>query len=190
MGVPVSGRFKPFNTKLAFDPAEPAAALIASSVAIGSAALGDREPDTELLKPVRFVVALVLQANVRSTTVKRLDVIRFDVASKLSIKGVSSHVVVPVTLAQTGAQTGASGSFSPSASLFGRLTFWIGDRERSDTWVVVDAAQVSFRLMRPGALKRGVSLFPLVTSGVVRAHHACFVGRLRRTVPCWAGPGR
>lgn len=119
MGVPVSGRFKPFNTKLAFDPAQPAAALIASSVGIGSAALGDREPDTELLKPVRFVVALFLQANVRSTTVKRLDVIRFDVASKLSIKGVSSHVVVPVTLAQTGAQTGATGSFPPSASLFG-----------------------------------------------------------------------
>jgi polyisoprenoid-binding protein YceI len=148
MGVPVSGRFKTFDAKLAFDPAKPAAANIAFSVDMGSATLGDRETDAELPKPVWFSTALFPKANFQSTAVKRLDATRFEVAGKLTIKGLSSDVVVPVTLAQTGVQTVATGSFPIK-----RLTFRIGDQEWSDTSMVADAVQVNFRFTLTGVPK-------------------------------------
>jgi polyisoprenoid-binding protein YceI len=148
MGVPVSGKFKTFDAKLAFDPAKPAAASIAFNVDMGSATLGDRETDAELPKPVWFAVAKFPNANFQSSSVKRLDATRFEVAGKLTIKGLSSEVVVPVTLAQTGAQTVATGSFPIK-----RLTFRIGDQEWSDTSMVADAVQVNFRFALTGVSK-------------------------------------
>lgn len=148
MGVPVSGRFKTFDAKLAFDPAKPAAASIAFTVDMASATLGDRETDAELPKPVWFAVAQFPKATFQSSAVKRLDATRFEVAGKLSIKGVSSEVLVPVTLAQTGAQTVATGSFPIK-----RLTFRIGDQEWSDTSMVADAVQVNFRFTLTGVPK-------------------------------------
>jgi polyisoprenoid-binding protein YceI len=148
MGVPVSGRFKTFDATLAFDPARPAAANIAFSVDTGSATLGDRETDAELPKPMWFAVAQFPKANFRSTAVKRLDATRFEVAGKLTIKGLSSEVVVPVTLAQMGAQTVATGSFPIK-----RLTFRIGDQEWSDTSMVADEVQVNFRFTLTGIAK-------------------------------------
>ena len=148
MGVPVEGRFKTFDAKIAFDPAKPAAANIAFVVDTGSATLGDRETDAELVKPVWFAVAQFPKANFQSTAVKRLDATRFEVAGKLTIKGLSSEVVVPVTLAQTGAQTVATGSFPIK-----RLTFRIGDQEWADTSMVADAVQVSFRFTLTGVPK-------------------------------------
>lgn len=148
MGVPVEGRFKAFDAKLAFDPARPAAASIAFSVDTGSATLGVRETDAELPKPVWFAVAQFPKASFQSTTVKRLEATRFEVAGKLTIKGVTSDVVVPVSLAQTGTQTVASGSFPLK-----RLTFRIGDQEWSDTSMVADEVQVNFRLTLTGIAK-------------------------------------
>ncbi len=95
-----------------------------------------------------FGVAQFPNATFQSRAVKRLDATRFEVAGKLSIKGVSSEVVVPVTLAQTGAQTVASGSFPIK-----RLTFRIGDQEWSDTSMVADAVQVNFRFTLTGVPK-------------------------------------
>lgn len=148
MGVPVEGRFRKFDAQLAFDPAKPASSRIAFTVDTGSATLGVRETDAELPKPVWFNVAQFPKATFQSTAVKRLDATRFEVAGKLSIKGVSSDVVVPVTLAQTGTQTTATGSFPIK-----RLTFRIGDKEWSDTSMVADDVQVKFRLVLNGVAK-------------------------------------
>lgn len=148
MGVPVEGQFKRFDAKVSFNPAQPAAASIAFRVDTGSATLGIRETDAELPKPVWFAVAQFPHASFQSTSVKRLDATRFEVAGKLTIKGVSSEVVVPVALAQTGAQTVATGSFPIK-----RLTFRIGEQEWSDTSMVADAVQVNFRLTLTGVAK-------------------------------------
>jgi polyisoprenoid-binding protein YceI len=61
---------------------------------------------------------------------------------------VSSDVVVPVTLAQSGAQTTATGSFAIK-----RLTYRIGDNEWSDTSMVADPVQVKFKLTLTGVGK-------------------------------------
>ena len=148
MGVPVEGRFRTFDAKVAFDPAKPEAANIAFTVDTGSATLGVRETDAELPKAEWFNVAQFPKATFQSSAVKRLAPNRFEVAGKLSIKGVTSDVVVPVTLAQNGAQTVATGAFPIK-----RLSFRIGDKEWSDTSMVADEVQVKFKLTLTGVAK-------------------------------------
>lgn len=144
MGVPVEGRFRTFSAQVAFDPAQLAASRIAFTVDTGSADIG-REANAELPKAVWFNVAQFPKASFNSSTIKRLDANRFEVAGKLNIKGVSSDVVVPVTLAQSGALTTASGTFPIK-----RLSFRIGEKEWADTSMVADEVQVRFRIVLTG----------------------------------------
>lgn len=145
MGVPVEGHFRRFNAQIQFDPALPAQSRIAFTVDTGSATLGVRETDAELPKPTWFNVAAFPQATFQSTSVRRVDATRFEVAGRLSIKGVVSDVVVPVTLARQGTQTVATGAFP-----IRRLQFRIGENEWSDTSMVADEVQVKFRLNLSG----------------------------------------
>lgn len=109
MGVPVEGRFKSFSAQVAFDPAKLATSKIAFSVDTGSADIS-REANAELVKPLWFNVAAFPKATFQSTAIKRLDATKYEVSGQLSIKGLSSNVVVPVTLAQNGATTTATGN--------------------------------------------------------------------------------
>ena len=147
MGVPVEGKFKTFSAQINFDPAKLDASKIAFTVDTGSADIS-REANAELPKAVWFNVAKFPQATFQSSSIKRIDANKFEVAGKLSIKGLSSDVVVPVTLAQSGATTTATGAFPIK-----RLTFRIGEQEWSDTSMVADEVQVKFRLALSGMPK-------------------------------------
>ncbi|WP_372661666.1 YceI family protein [Hydrogenophaga sp.] len=148
MGVPVEGKFRQFSAQIAFDPAKLASSNIAFSVDTGSATLGVRETDAELPKSVWFHVEQFPKATFQSSSIKRLDGNRFEVTGKLSIKGVSSPVVVPVTLTQNGAETTATGTFAIQ-----RLTYKVGDKEWADTSMVANDVQVKFRLALTGVGK-------------------------------------
>lgn len=148
MGVPVEGQFKRFDASIQFNPSQPQAARIAFNVDTGSATLGVRESDAELPKPTWFNVPAFPKATFQSTAVKRVDTTHFEVAGQLTIKGVTAPVVVPVTLAQAGAQTTVTGVFPIK-----RLTFKIGDKEWSDTSMVADEVQVKFKLALTGVGK-------------------------------------
>ena len=144
MGVPVDGKFKRFSAQVAFDPARLATSSIAFTVDTGSADI-NREANAELVKPTWFNVAAFPQATFQSSAIRRIDATRFEVAGKLSIKGVSSDLVVPVTVAQSGATTTASGAFPIK-----RLSFRIGEKEWADTSMVADEVQVKFRIALTG----------------------------------------
>lgn len=151
MGVPVEGRFRRLAADVAFDPARPAASRIRFSVDVASATLGVRETDAELPKPTWFDAARFPQATFQSTAVRPLGGGRFEVAGQLSLKGVSSPVVLPVSLSQPSGPTGvtlATGQFPLK-----RLTFRIGDQEWSDTSMVADEVQVRFKLALTGVGK-------------------------------------
>jgi polyisoprenoid-binding protein YceI len=147
MGVPVDGKFRRFSAQVAFDPAQLASSKIAFTVDTGSADIS-REANAELPKPVWFNVAAFPQATFTSSSFKRIDANRYEVAGKLSIKGVSSDVVVPLTLAQNGATTTASGAFPIK-----RLSFRIGEKEWADTSMVADEVQVKFKIALTGVNK-------------------------------------
>lgn len=148
MGVPVSGQFKQFKASVAFDPAKPEAANIQFTVDTGSATMGVKESDAELPKSEWFNVPKFPQATFQSTSVKKLAKDRFEVAGKLTIKGVSANVVAPVTLTQNGTTTVAAGAFPIK-----RLTFRIGEQEWSDTSMVADEVQVKFSIALTGVSK-------------------------------------
>jgi polyisoprenoid-binding protein YceI len=145
MGVPVDGKFKKFDAQVAFDPKKPEAAKISFSIDIGSATLGSPETEAELVKPDWFNTKAFPQATFQSGAVKATGAGRFDVAGKLAIKGATHDVVVPVTLAQAGANTTASGTFTIK-----RLDFKIGDGDWKDTSMVANDVQVKFKLTLTG----------------------------------------
>jgi polyisoprenoid-binding protein YceI len=141
MGVPVDGHFKRFDAQLAFDPKKPEAGKVSFSIELPSVGLGAPEVETELAKPLWFDSKKTAQASFQSSAIKSAGKGRLDVSGKLSIKGQSRDITVPVTLTQSGAQTTASGSFTIK-----RLDYRIGEGEWSDTSIVANDVQVKFKL--------------------------------------------
>ena len=148
MGVPVEGRFKKFDAQMAFDPAKPELSKVAFTVDIASATIGVPETDAELPKATWFNTAKFPQATFLSTSVKGLGGSKIEVSGKLSVKGASRDVVIPVTLVQAGAATTATGAFAVK-----RLTFKVGENEWADTSMVADDVQVKFKLALTGVGK-------------------------------------
>jgi len=145
MGVPVDGRFRKFDAQVAFDPKKPEAAKIGFTIDLASVALGVAETEAEIAKADWFDTKKFPQANFQSASVKAAGPGKFEVAGKLTIKGASQNVVVPVTLAQSGASTTATGAF-----VIKRLDFKIGDGDWKDTSMVANDVQVKFKLALTG----------------------------------------
>jgi polyisoprenoid-binding protein YceI len=145
MGVPLEGHFRKFSAQVAFDPARLASSKIQFTVDTASATLGSRETDAELPKPAWFNVPRFPQATFESSSIKPLGAGKFEVAGRLTIKGTSQNVVVPVTLVQSGPTTLASGTVPLK-----RLAFRIGENEWADTSMVADEVQVRFKLALSG----------------------------------------
>ena len=145
MGVPVQGRFRSFDAQVEFDPKQPEAARIALHIDLASAAIGTAETEAELAKPGWFDTRRFPQASFTSTSVKPAGPGRFDVTGKLTLKGASRELVVPVTMLRAGSTTTASGGFT-----LRRLDYRIGDGDWSDTSLVADEVQVKFKLVLSG----------------------------------------
>jgi polyisoprenoid-binding protein YceI len=145
MGVPVDGRFKKFDAQINFDPKKPETGSVAFSIDTGSASLGVPESDAEMPKDIWFNVAKFPQASFKSTSIKGLGGGKFEVAGKLAIKGSTRDLVVPVQIAQSGANSTATGSFAIK-----RLDFKIGEAEWADTTVVANDVTVKFKLALTG----------------------------------------
>lgn len=141
MGVPVDGHFKRFDAQLAFDPKKPEAGKVSFSIELGSVALGAPEVETELAKPLWLDSRKNAQASFQSSAIKPAGKGRLEVSGKLSIKGQTRDISVPVTLTQSGTQTTASGSFTIK-----RLDYRIGEGEWSDVSIVANDVQVKFKL--------------------------------------------
>ena len=145
MGVPLEGYFKKFDGQIIFDTAKPDAAKISFSIDTGSATLGAPESDAELPKAAWFNVAKFPQASFQSSGVKSLGGGKYQISGKLSIKGNSKDVEIPVALTQANGVTSASGQFAIK-----RLVFKIGEGEWADTSMVADDVQVKFKLAVSG----------------------------------------
>lgn len=148
MGVPLQGHFKQFTAQVQFDTAKPETSQIQFTVDTGSATLGAKETDAELPKAEWFHVAKFPQASFASTAVKALGGGRYQVDGRLTIKGQSHPVSLPVQLTQNGGTTLATGSLPLK-----RLNFKIGDGDWADTSMVADEVTVNFKLALSGVGK-------------------------------------
>ncbi len=149
MGVPVDGKFTKFDAQISFDAAKLATSKVAFTVDIASATLGDKATDAELPKSPWFNTAKFPQASFASSSIKALGGGKFEVAGKLSIKGVTQDVLIPVVMTQSGSSSGTVTSVVGSFPIK-RLTFKIGENEWADTSMVADPVQVKFKLALNG----------------------------------------
>jgi polyisoprenoid-binding protein YceI len=145
MGVPVEGAFKKFDAQIAFDPQKPEGGTVALQIDMGSATLGVPQSDAELPKAPWFDTARFPKAGFQSSAIKSLGGGRFEIAGRLTIKGSSHEIVVPVTITQSAGQSVATGGFTIQ-----RLAFKIGEGEWTDTSMVGDDVQVRFKLVLTG----------------------------------------
>jgi polyisoprenoid-binding protein YceI len=145
MGVPVEGKFGKFAATIALDPKKPEGGNVALSIDTGSARFGSAELDGEVGKPAWLATAKFPQASFQSSSIKATGPGKFDVAGKLTIKGAGRDIVVPVQLAQTGATSTATGSFTIK-----RLEFKVGEGEWADTSMVANDVLVRFKLALAG----------------------------------------
>lgn len=148
MGVPVDGRFKKFDAQVNFDSAKLATSVVTFTVDIASATLGTPEIDAELPKAPWFNTAKFPQATFASSAFKSLGAGKYEVSGKLSVKGQSQQVVVPLSMTQVGTNTIVAGVFPIK-----RLAFKIGENEWADTSMVADDVQVKFKLTLIGVGK-------------------------------------
>lgn len=145
MGVPLQGHFRKFGARINFDPAKPEASKIHLNIDTGSATMGSKETDGNLMGADWFNAAKFPQATFDSTAIKALGGGKYQVDGTLTIKGNVQKVSVPVTLAQSGATTTATGSLPLK-----RLAFKVGDGDWADTSMVADEVTVQFKLALTG----------------------------------------
>src|ERR1700750_1361002 len=145
MGVPVEGRFTKWTADIAFDPKKPEAGKVAFTIATASATLGAPETDAEVPKAEWFNVAKFPNATFASTAIKAKGGGKFDVAGKLTVKGTTKDVVVPIALTQAGPPTTATGAFTIK-----RNDFKIGEGDWTDTSQLADEVAVKFKIALTG----------------------------------------
>ena len=145
MGAPVEGKFGKFSAQITLDPKKPETGSVAFSIDTGSARFGSAELDAEVPKATWLNVPKFPQATFQSSSVKAAGPGKFTVAGKLSIKGATQDVVVPVQVVQAAGLSTASGSFTIK-----RLAFKVGDGDWADTSMVADDIQVRFKLVLGG----------------------------------------
>jgi polyisoprenoid-binding protein YceI len=144
-GVPIDGRFRVFDAQVALDPKAPQTGNVMLSIDTASATVGFAESDAELPRPAWFNAQKFPRAVFQSSAIKAIGPGRLQVAGKLTIKGTSQDVLVPVTMAQTGALSTASGEF-----VVKRLDFKIGENEWADLSLVANDVRVRFKLVLSG----------------------------------------
>lgn len=142
MNVPVEGRFTKASGSVAFDAAKPDTATASIQIDTASFDLGMDDYNAEVRKKEWFDSKAFPQATFVSTSFKPLSADRYQAAGKLTIKGKSLEVSLPVVVKREGNVTVFSGQLPVS-----RKAFSIGDAGWNE--VVDDSVMVGFRIIQP-----------------------------------------
>jgi polyisoprenoid-binding protein YceI len=145
MSVPVEGKFTQFSAQLAFDPAKPAAGSAKVDVNMTSYDLGDETYNDEVRGKDWFDAKTYPSATFVSSAIAPAGADKFNVTGKLTIKGKSQTVVVPVTVTTQGAAHVFDGSLT-----IRRSQYDVGLGEWKDTSVVADDVVIKFHFVGAG----------------------------------------
>jgi polyisoprenoid-binding protein YceI len=142
MNVPVDGTFKKFSAQVSFDPAKPTAGSAQVTIDVASYDLGDESYNEQVAGKDWFDAKTYPSATFVSSAIAPAGGNRYNVTGKLTIKGKSQTVTVPVTIAQQGAVQTFDGTLPIK-----RLQFDVGTGEWKDTSVVADDVAIKFHLV-------------------------------------------
>ncbi|WP_322030785.1 YceI family protein [Paraburkholderia sp. J76] len=142
MNVPVQGGFTKFDAQIDFDPAKPSGGNAKITVDTGSYDLGDATYNDSVRGPEWFDAKAFPQATFVSTAIAPTGTNQYSVSGKLTIKGRTQTVAVPVVLTQqAGTQT-----FDGTLPIH-RLAFDIGTGQWKDTSIVADEVLIKFHIV-------------------------------------------
>lgn len=139
----VYGTFGKFDATLDFDTAHPSAAHAALTIQLDSIDAGSSDANSELQKPAWFNTAKYPVATFESTGVKVLSKNHYSITGKLTLRGITRVVDVPVLLKAEN----AIGIFDGQLTLK-RSDFKVGEGEWADT-AVSDDINIRFRMVAP-----------------------------------------
>ena len=145
MGVNVEGRFRKWRANIVFLPKNLAKSKAEFDIDLGSIDLASDESETEIKSPLWFNTAKFPVAHFASTSIKDLGGDRYEIAGKLTLKGVTKDVVVPIMLKKdaTGNNV-AEGSFP-----LRRIDYKVGEGMWADTEMVANDVVVRVRMVLP-----------------------------------------
>ncbi|MBI4754837.1 MAG: YceI family protein [Betaproteobacteria bacterium] len=141
MGVPVEGRFGRFAAQVSFDPARPDAGRAQIEVDLASIDTGSQEADDEVKSKNWFNVKAFPTARFVSSGLRALGEGRYEIAGRMTLKGRTRDLRLPVTLRQDGSGVRFEGVFQLK-----RLEWGIGEGPWADVDTVADEVQVRFRI--------------------------------------------
>ena len=145
MGVPVEGRFQRWNAQVALDPRKPESSQVVLRIQTDSVAFAAPEVTAEAQRAVWLDTARFPQAEFRSSGIRAAGAGRYEMHGRLTLKGETRDMTVPVTLTQTGATGTAVGQFTVK-----RSDYRIGEGEWSDASLVAHEVLVRFRIALSG----------------------------------------
>lgn len=145
MGVPVEGRFERWSAQVALDPRKPEAGRVVLRIQMDSVAFAAPEVTAEAQRTVWLDTEHFPQAVFQSSGIRPAGSGRYEMTGRLTLKGQSQEMVVPVTFTQNGAHGTASGNFTVK-----RSDFRIGEGEWTDASLVALEVQVRFRIALSG----------------------------------------
>lgn len=145
LGVNVEGRFRKWKANIVFLPTNLAKSKAEFDIDLGSIDLASDESETEIKSPRWFDTAKFPVAHFASTSIKDLGGDRYEIAGKLTLKGITRDVVVPIALKKdaTGNSV-AEGSFPVK-----RTDYNVGEGVWADTELVANDVIVRVRMVLP-----------------------------------------
>ena len=141
MGVNFDGRFKAWKADVAFQPA-----ALDKARAVIDVDLASTDAEEEARGPLWFNTVKFPVAHFASTSFRSLGGDRYEVAGKLSLKGVTRDIVVPIVVKPDAAGTRTAEGVFPLK----RLEYRIGEGEWADTGTVADDIRVRVRIVLQG----------------------------------------
>lgn len=142
MGVGVDARFTQFTGNIDYDVANAAAAKAQIALQVSSFDIGDAEYNKEVQKKEWFNAAQFPQATFITSTIKPMASNKLQAQGKLTIKGKTLDVTVPIEVKQNGSTQTFSGTLPIK-----RLYFNIGEGEWKDTEMLADEVIVKFNIV-------------------------------------------
>jgi polyisoprenoid-binding protein YceI len=144
-GGGVEGRFRKWRANVDFRPQDPANSKAAFEIELASIDLASEETESEVRRPAWFDTARFPMAKFESTGVRGVGNDRYQIDGRLSMKGVTRDVSVPVALHKdAGGNSVAEGQFTVK-----RLDYKIGEGMWADTSTVADEVMIRIRMVLP-----------------------------------------
>jgi polyisoprenoid-binding protein YceI len=145
MGINVEGSFRRWKANIVFLPGDLAHSKADFDIELASIDLASDEAESEARRPSWFDTARFPVARFVSTSIKDLSGGKYEVAGKLTLKGVARDAVVPIALTRDASGNSvAEGTFTIK-----RLDYRIGDADWADPDTVANEVIVRVRMVLP-----------------------------------------